>query len=141
VAQLQDDRIAVGGRTKKDAVDAVMRLYRREASRELRQVVAREATRLGLEPKPVAVRDQETRWGSCSARGNLSFSWRLILAPAEVLEYVVVHELCHLREPNHSKRYWQLLESSSPGWQVPARWLREKGHELHAYTPRIMARR
>ncbi|HLE99706.1 MAG TPA: M48 family metallopeptidase [Gaiellaceae bacterium] len=76
-----------------------------------------------------------TRWGSCSHRGNLSFSWRLLLAPDEVLEYVVVHELCHIREPSHQKPFWRLLESVRPGWQGRARWLREHGQELRDYRP------
>ena len=68
---------------------------------------------------------------------NLSFNWCLVIAPPEVLEYVVVHELCHLRVANHSKPFWRLLESALPGWQTSAGWLREHGAELRAYTPRL----
>ena len=82
----------------------------------------------------LSVRDPKTRWGSCSGRGNLSFSWRLLLAPEQVLEYVVVHELLHLREHNHSKRFWRLVEAAYPGWQEQARWLREHGQELLDYN-------
>ena len=64
-----------------------------------------------------------------------SFSWRLLVAPADVLEYVVVHELCHVREPNHSKAFWRLLDTALSGWQEQARWLREHGQELHDYRP------
>lgn len=116
------------------AAQALERWYRRRAGIAVRQIAAHEAARLGLKYRSVAVRDQRTRWGSCSAKGNLSFSWRLILAPPEVLEYVVVHELLHLREPNHSKAFWRLLESTRPGWQEQARWLREHGQELHEYV-------
>jgi hypothetical protein len=114
---------------------AVLRWYRREARRAIAPVVEREAARLGLEFSSVAIRDQRTRWGSCSPKRNLSFSWRLVLAPPGVLEYVVVHELLHLREPNHSKGFWRLLDAALPGWQEQARWLRDHGQELHEYRP------
>ena len=102
---------------------------------------AREAARLGLSYSRIAVRDQRTRWGSCSTRGTLSFSWRLALAPPEVLEYVVVHELLHLREHNHSRAFWQLLDVHRPGWRAEAGWLRMHGEELQAYTPSSSFRR
>lgn len=138
VARVDVDRtVSVGGATVEDAAAALLRLYRREATKSVREAVEQEAERLRLAPSSVAIRDQQTRWGSCSSRGNLSFSWRLVLAPPEVLRYVVVHELCHLREPSHSKRYWQILEAAFPGWQEPARWLRENGHELHAHSPSV----
>jgi predicted metal-dependent hydrolase len=97
--------------------------------------VAREARRLGVRPGRIGVRDPRTRWGSCSSNGNLSFSWRLVIAPLEVLEYVVVHELCHLRELNHSKRFYRLLDDARPRWREEASWLRDFGWELHEYRP------
>jgi predicted metal-dependent hydrolase len=111
----------------------VERWYREEARRQIAAAVARQAPRLGVRPGGIGIRDPRTRWGSCSARGNLSFSWRLVMAPAEVLEYVVVHELCHLRELNHSKRFYRLLDEARPGWREQSAWLREFGHELHDY--------
>jgi len=117
------------------AAAAIERWYRRQARQRVLDVAEREADRLGVEFKSVGIRDPRTRWGSCSSRGNLSFSWRLLLAPPEVLEYVVVHELLHLREPNHTKAFWRLVETARPGWQQQARWLREHGQELHGYTP------
>ncbi len=114
---------------------ALDRWYRREARRRITEVAGREAARLGLEYAAIAIRDQRTRWGSCSRRGTLSFSWRLLLAPAEVLEYVVVHELCHLREPNHSKAFWRVLDAARPGWRAQAGWLHEHGQELQDYRP------
>ncbi len=136
IARLDGGRLVVSG--KKDAAcDAVARWYRREARRRLREVAEREAKRLGLDYTSLGIRDPKTRWGSCSRRGHLSFSWRLTLAPPEMLEYVVVHELCHLREPSHSKAFWRLLDAARPGWQAEARWLREHGQELHAYDPAV----
>lgn len=78
----------------------------------------------------ITVRDQKTRWGSCSSRGTLSFNYRLIFAPPEVLDYVVVHELCHLTHMNHSKDFWNMVGSVMPEYKTYKSWLREHGHEL-----------
>lgn len=78
----------------------------------------------------IAIRDQKTRWGSCSSRGTLSFNWRLMLAPPGILDYVVVHELCHLEHMNHSKDFWQCVEAILPDYKERRKWLKEHGHEL-----------
>lgn len=78
----------------------------------------------------ISIREQKTRWGSCSSKGNLNFNWRLIFAPEEVLDYVVVHELAHRREMNHSKAFYAIVESVLPDYRSPRRWLREHGHSL-----------
>lgn len=78
----------------------------------------------------ITIRDQKTRWGSCSAKGTLSFNWRLMLAPPAVLDYVVVHELCHLTHMDHSKAFWALVESVCPDYRAHRKWLKEHGHEL-----------
>jgi predicted metal-dependent hydrolase len=119
---------------------AIERWYREEARRRIRLLAEREAARLGVGYGAIGIRDPRTRWGSCSSRGNLSFSWRLVIAPAEVLEYVVVHELCHLRELNHSKRFYRLLDQARPTWREDAAWLREHGQELHDYRIRATVR-
>ena len=108
----------------------------RIAAREVLSAVAEEeAPQLGVAYSRIRIGDQRSLWGSCSARGTLSFSWRLVLAPLEVLDYVVVHELCHLHVPNHSKRFWSLVERSRPGWRDQREWLREHGPELLAFRP------
>lgn len=132
MATLSDGRLVLSG---PDGEAAVRRWYRREARRRIKDVLVREARRLGLEYRSLAIRDPGTRWGSCSRKGNLSFSWRLAAAPPEVMEYVVVHELCHLQEPTHQKPFWRLLSAVRPGWQEHAHWLREHGQELHDYAP------
>jgi predicted metal-dependent hydrolase len=134
-AYLSGGRLVLRAPSEERGAQAVERWYRREATVRLRVVATREAARLGLGYRSLAVRDQRTRWGSCSAKANLSFNWRLILAPPEVLEYVVIHELCHLRIANHSKAFWRQLEAALPGWQHPASWLAEHGGELRAYRP------
>jgi predicted metal-dependent hydrolase len=108
------------------------RWYRSSAREALAASVERQAEAVGVEPKALAVRDQRTRWGSCSSRGTLSFSWRLLLAPAWVLDDVVCHELCHLRVANHSKAFWNLFAQHRPGADSRP-WLRAHGSELAAY--------
>jgi predicted metal-dependent hydrolase len=108
----------------------------RGAARELvAMVVDEEAPALGVTYRQVQIRDQRTLWGSCSPSGTLSFNWRLVLAPFEVLDYVVVHELCHLRELNHSPRFWRLVATRRPGWREQRDWLLEYGPELLAFQP------
>ena len=108
----------------------------RSAARKLiGSLVAREAAALGVSYGRVAIRDQRSRWGSCSSRGTLSFNWRLVLAPLEVLDYVVVHELCHLRHADHSPRFWRLVQERRPGFAEQRAWLREHGAELRAFRP------
>jgi hypothetical protein len=113
---------------------AVSEPMARIAARELVSTLAEEeAERLGVAYRRIRIGGQRTLWGSCSPSGTLSFNWRLVLAPAEVLDYVVVHELCHLRIPNHSRRFWALVEARRPHWQEQRDWLREHGPELLAF--------
>jgi predicted metal-dependent hydrolase len=143
VAELRDGQLLIGG-ARKTALAAVERFYRRHARAHALAVADDHASRLGLEFSSLAVRDPKTRWGSCSARGNLSVSWRLAMAPTGVFDYVVVHELCHLQEPNHSRGFWRLVDAAFPGWRSQAAWLREHGGELRASqlaVTRVLARR
>ena len=117
------------------AAAAVERWYRRAARARIEEAAGQEAERLGLAYSSLAIRDGRTRWGSCSPRGTLSFSWRLVIAPPDVLEYVVVHELCHLRRLDHSNAFWRLVEAACPAWRERAGWLRAHGGELRRYRP------
>jgi predicted metal-dependent hydrolase len=103
---------------------------RRYAAGEIPNRVRALNQSLGLTLERISVRDQKTKWGACSARGTLSFNWRLILAPSEILDYVIHHELCHLQELNHSRRFWSLLSTLRPAWDAERRWLRDNGHTL-----------
>jgi predicted metal-dependent hydrolase len=112
------------------------RWYRAQARTRLTAAVHREGERLGLAGwARIRIGDPRSRWGSCSARGTLSFSWRLVVAPAWVADYVVVHELCHLREMNHSARFWELLRGAYPRHAEARAWLRTHGPELQALEP------
>ena len=88
---------------------------------------------LGLRAKRIAIRDQSTRWGSCSTTGVLSFSWRLILAPPLVLDYVAAHEVAHLAQMNHGPKFWALVRETMPGMDEAKLWLKHYGAELHRY--------
>ncbi len=106
---------------------------RREAKRELEAVSLRFAAALGVAVRRVAVRDQTSRWGSCSTTGLLSFSWRLILAPSYVLDYLAAHEVAHLIEMNHSQRFWRLVQRICPDHERAKAWLDVNGTDLHRY--------
>ncbi len=108
---------------------------RRRARAEIEPLARLEAEELGLEFERITIRDQRTRWGSCSTSGTLSFNWRLVLAPYEVLDYVVVHELCHLAVHDHSRRFWRLVERARPEYREQRDWLARHGWELLAYRP------
>ena len=110
----------------------VLDFLKREAKRDLEWAVIRHTLSLGVRASAVRLRDQVSRWGSCSATGHLSFSWRLVLAPPFVLDYLAAHEVAHLRELNHSRRFWQLCEALSPQSHAARAWLRANGPALHA---------
>jgi predicted metal-dependent hydrolase len=106
---------------------------KREAQRDLEAAARRYAGKLGVAFKRVCVRDQSSRWGSCSNTGVLSFSWRLILAPPFVLDYLAAHEVCHLVELNHSLRFWRLVKRLYPNVEPAKSWLDVNGTDLHRY--------
>lgn len=106
---------------------------KKQALADLEAAVARHTLAIGARHRGVSVKDTRSRWGSCSATGNLSFSWRLILAPPAVLDYVAAHEVAHLREMNHSPRFWRLCGELCPGQAQAKSWLRAHGAGLHRY--------
>jgi predicted metal-dependent hydrolase len=108
---------------------------RREARARIELIAQSEAVAIGVAYRHIAIRDQVSRWGSCSSNGSLSFNWRLVLAPHDVLDYVVVHEVCHLVEHNHGPRFWKLVERRRPSYRESRAWLDEHGWEILAYRP------
>ena len=106
---------------------------KREARHDLDAASRRYARKLGVEIKRISVRDQSSRWGSCSNNGVLSFSWRLILAPSFVLDYLAAHEVAHLVELNHSPRFWRLLKRINADCERAKAWLDLHGTDLHRY--------
>jgi len=104
-----------------------------EAKRDFAAAVKRHTAALGVTAKRITVRDTKSRWGSCSATGALSFSWRLIMAPPFVLDYLAAHEVAHLRELNHSHRFWKLTHQLCPRTDEAEAWLKTYGSALHRF--------
>lgn len=117
-----------------ETVPAKVRGWLREVARQ--DLLARSdfhAAQLGRRFSGITLRDPRSRWGSCSADGGLMYSWRLVMAPPEVLDYVAAHEVAHLAEMNHSPRFWALVERLLPGHATPRDWLRRSGATLHLF--------
>jgi predicted metal-dependent hydrolase len=104
--------------------------YRAEAARLITDMADRLSSQIGITYERIVIRGQKTRWGSCSHKKNLSFNWKLIMAPQPVVEYVIIHELLHLKEMNHSKKFWVLVSRNCPDWQEHKKWLKEHETDL-----------
>lgn len=122
--------VRVGSGDPEAARVALERWYRRRAHEEIAPRLDAAAARAGRSYARLAIRGQRSRWASCSPTGTMSFNWRLLLAPAEVLDYVVEHEVAHLDIADHSERFWGLLAKRRPGYRAEQRWLRQHGHTL-----------
>jgi hypothetical protein len=105
---------------------------KKEARKDLEQAVSHYTAKLGKTAAHIKIKDTRSRWGSCSSSGVLSFSWRIIMAPPFALNYLVVHEVAHLQEMNHSKAFWSLVAELEPDWEQGKNWLKTHGPSLHA---------
>ncbi len=101
---------------------------------EMIMLAQKYSEQLGVKIKAVSLRDTSSHWGSCSYDGNLSFSWRLVFAPYAVMDYVVAHEVAHIREHNHSPAFWKLVEQLCPDYKQHVRWLKKNGKSLYMYA-------
>jgi predicted metal-dependent hydrolase len=106
---------------------------KREARHDLQRACDRYAAELGVKVRRLSIRDQSSRWGSCTSAGSLSFSWRLILAPSYVLDYLAAHEVAHLVEMNHSARFWRVVGKICPQMERAKAWLDTHGNDLHRF--------
>lgn len=113
-----------------DAESVFETWYRQQARKVIVERMAFFARNHNLTPKKLRISSARTRWGSCSTKGTLSFTWRLVMAPPDVIDYVVVHELCHLKEMNHSKTFWTLVEAILPDYRKRRAWLKKNGSSL-----------
>lgn len=104
---------------------ALVRWYKRQAEQKLREKVARYAPMVGVKPKATYIRSFKARWGSCTAKGELEFNWLIMLAPNRMVDYVVIHELCHLLHHDHSPEFWREVMRVMPDYQQCREWLRE----------------
>lgn len=137
VAKARLPRVHVSG-AEEHGPRRLLDWLKRQAHLDLRLRVDIHAKRLNLEPKRIFVRDQTTRWGSCSTSGALSFSWRLVLAPPFVLDYLAAHEVAHLAHMNHGPRFWALVARTMPRHEEARNWLHKHGSSLHAYGAESM---
>jgi len=112
----------------------VLDFLKQQARKTFEERALEHAARLGVKPSRITVRDTASRWGSCSSARSLSFSWRLIMAPDFVLDYVVAHEVAHLREMNHRPRFWAYVRSLVTDMYAPQDWLKKNGRELQRYS-------
>lgn len=127
--RVEGDKILVGGKHSGARLQAFVKT---EARNALYPAVEKYAAQIGRPFNRISLRDTRSRWGSCSAEGNLMFSWRLVMAPPVVLDYVAAHEVAHLAEMNHSTAFWDVVETLMPDYQNHRNWLREHGSKLHA---------
>lgn len=132
VARLLPDAVLVPDDTAKVG-PRVKTLLRTLAQTHLTEACARYATALGRDHGKITFRDTRSRWGSCTSRGDLMFSWRLVMAPWEVLDYVAAHEIAHLAHMDHSERFWAQVEALLPRYQPHRAWLKAHGAGLHAW--------
>lgn len=129
--RLEGDTLLVPGTAER--IPARLQAWLKVMARDRLAIsVDRHAATLGRRVSDITLRDTRSRWGSCTAEGRLMFSWRLVMAPPSVLDYVAAHEVAHLVEMNHSDRFWAVVEGLYPGWQAQRAWLRAEGTALQA---------
>lgn len=109
---------------------ALETLYRRKARETFEEIADQYAAEMDVEYEQIEIRNQRTKWGSCSTTGTLGLNWRLMMAPRDVVEYIVIHELAHLRETNHSDAFWSLVAEHDPDYEAHAQWLDENSARL-----------
>lgn len=132
VVRIDENRIIVPG----DEEFLARRLQdwlKARARTEITRLAQQHAARIGKPIRKIGIRDTSSLWGSCNAEGSLSFSWRLVLAPYAVLNYVVCHEVAHLEELNHSPAFWRVVDGLCPHWKEARQWLKVHGKALYAY--------
>ena len=113
-----------------DIRNALVEWYGEHALERLTEKTNRYAGIMGVSPNSISVRDYKSRWGSCSSKGEVSYNWRIIISPNHIVDYVVVHELCHFKHPNHSPAYWKSVKHEISDYEVCRQWLKEHGSSL-----------
>ncbi len=110
---------------------ALMRWYIARAREEIQRRLPVFSARIGATPRAVTIKSMRSRWGSCSPLGNISLAWNIVMAPGEIVDYLIVHELCHMVHPNHSSAFWSFVRSFLPDCDSRRKWLRRNGNLLH----------
>lgn len=130
VSEIGEVEIKVTASESKEVEEEVRKLYREKAKSIFREKVNKYSSRIDGEFNEIQVRNQRTRWGSCTAKNNLSFNWRIIMAPEFVPEYIAVHELVHLEHINHSQKFWKRVKELFPRYEEAEKWISENSHRL-----------
>jgi predicted metal-dependent hydrolase len=127
--KMERGKLVVYSPSKDEAViqKAIEKWYRERAKERINERIKYFSPMFDVQPTRVQIKDQQKRWGSCTPKGELLFNWKCVMAPANVLDYIVVHEMCHLVHRNHSKSYWQLLKRVMPDYEVRKQWLKQHG--------------
>ena len=133
VVKLYQGKFIVNTPTRDEEVikKAMEAWYRSKAQEQIKERLKYYQSRVGTKPAKVTIKEQKKRWGSCSSKGNLNFNWRAVMAPSPVLDYIIVHELCHLMHLNHSKEFWNRLSSVLPDYEDRKNWLKKNGVRLN----------
>ena len=129
-AKLTDDTLYLCAANEQKIAPALIRFYQRAAKPYFTERLAVWAERMNLHPRQLILSSAKTRWGSCTSNGDIRLSWRLMQAPASVIDYVVIHELAHLAEMNHSARFWSIVTAACPHWKIERAWLKQHGSAL-----------
>lgn len=129
-SKIENERIIVFVSSDDVVKDKIMNLYKGEARKVLNERTDVYSKVIGVNPNKIFIKDQKTLWGSCSSRKNINYNYRIIMAPIEIVDYIVVHELCHLIHMNHSKSYWNTVQSILPDYEERRKWLKSNGYML-----------
>ncbi|ORT99875.1 protein of unknown function DUF45 [Anaerovibrio sp. JC8] len=138
--QIRGDSLTVNFYTPHPKVPVqvpLVRWYRNRAKEYLPQRAAFWAEQMGVRYNKIIIKDQESRWGSCSSLKNINLNWRIMMAPDDVIDYLVIHELAHLQEMNHSIRFWRLVGRFDQHFKLHTKWLKENGRELFLILPKL----
>jgi len=128
--QAESLHVSVPAINNKLIKDALTKWYREQAKGLLTDKVEQFKSSVDVQPEKLTIRSCKSRWGSCSSTGRLMFNWKIMMAPESVIDYLVVHELCHILEHNHSPRFWQQVERVLPNYRSPRKWLKDNGRYL-----------
>ena len=115
-----------------DVYSLIQSWYISHATEKLMEKTNRLAKAIGVKPISIKVKNYKSRWGSCSSKGDVSYNWKIMQAPSSVIDYVVIHELCHLIEHNHSSKFWNMVEKYCPEWKKSKEWLKRNSMQLLA---------
>jgi hypothetical protein len=134
--RLEKKRLLVDLNSRNGRLNLVLEWwYRRQAEKLIKKRADELCAQLGVTYDRLTVRGARTRWGSCSQKGNINFNWKLMMVPEPVIDYVIIHELAHLKEMNHSKNFWKLVAEHYPRWRKHRKWLKEHEAELSTKLP------